>query len=161
GGSRRRPHPLRTRHTGGAHHRHPPGAVQAQDLPTGRTGPAALHHGPGGAGCPLRGSGSPARTPGGLHCGIMDPMYLEPIPVKPFAATLCLATLGFSAAVSGAAPAPAAVAPAAPAANAPAPNWYNVEVIVFRLTDPDAGSQETWPADPGMPDWNGATPLSA
>jgi hypothetical protein len=75
--------------------------------------------------------------------------------VKTFAAASLL-TLLVTAAASGAAPAPAA----APAASGPAPNWYNVEVIVFRLTDPDAGSQETWPADPGVPDWNGATPLS-
>lgn len=52
-------------------------------------------------------------------------------------------------------------APPAPAATAqpPAPNWYNVEVIVFRSVDPAAGSAETWPADPGLPDWNAALPL--
>lgn len=75
--------------------------------------------------------------------------------MKTFAAASLL-TLFVTAAASGAAPAPAA----SPAANAPVPNWYNVEVIVFRATDPDAGSQETWPADPGVPDWNGATALS-
>ena len=57
--------------------------------------------------------------------------------------------------VAGAA-APTASTPAA----APVPNWYNVEVIVFRVLDPDAGSSETWPVDPGMPDWNSAVPLS-
>lgn len=41
----------------------------------------------------------------------------------------------------------------------PAPNWYNVEVIVFRNLDPRAGALETWPADPGEPDWKGAVPL--
>ncbi|HET7175523.1 MAG TPA: CsiV family protein [Gammaproteobacteria bacterium] len=49
--------------------------------------------------------------------------------------------------------------PPAPAAQAPAPNWYDVEVIVFRSLDPAAGSNESWPADPGSPDWNGAVTL--
>lgn len=53
-----------------------------------------------------------------------------------------------------------AAAPATTPAAAPAPNWYNVEVIVFRVLDPDAGSNETWPVDPGMPDWNAAAPLN-
>lgn len=52
-------------------------------------------------------------------------------------------------------------APAAPvAAAAPNPNWYNVEVIVFRSLDAGAGSGETWPLDPGTPDWNAALPLN-
>ncbi|HKT32028.1 MAG TPA: CsiV family protein [Gammaproteobacteria bacterium] len=46
-----------------------------------------------------------------------------------------------------------------PAATTPAPNWYNVEIIVFANTDPQAGILETWPADPGAPDWNSAVPL--
>lgn len=50
--------------------------------------------------------------------------------------------------------------PPAPVAQAPAPNWYDVEVIVFRSLDPAAGSSESWPADPGSPDWNGAVTLS-
>ncbi|HEV2321748.1 MAG TPA: CsiV family protein [Gammaproteobacteria bacterium] len=50
--------------------------------------------------------------------------------------------------------------PPAPAAQAPAPNWYDVEVIVFRSLDPAAGGDESWPADPGTPDWNGAVALS-
>ena len=55
-----------------------------------------------------------------------------------------------------------AAPPAAPAATAaPAPNWYNVEVIVFRNLDPKAGALETWPADPGEPDWKDAAPLGA
>jgi len=58
----------------------------------------------------------------------------------------------------GAAPAPAATPGAA---AAPVPNWYNVEVIVFRATDPDAGAGETWAKDPGVPDWNTALPLNA
>lgn len=55
-----------------------------------------------------------------------------------------------------------AAPPAAPAgaAQAPAPNWYDVEVIVFRSVDPAAGSGETWPADPGIPDWAAALPLN-
>jgi hypothetical protein len=69
-------------------------------------------------------------------------------------AAASLLTLLLTGAASGAAP---ATTPAA----APAPNWYNVEVIVFRVLDPDAGSTETWPVDPGMPDWNAAMPLSA
>jgi len=39
-----------------------------------------------------------------------------------------------------------------------APNWYDVELIVFRYTDPSAGSLETWPINPGMPDWDSAVP---
>ena len=57
----------------------------------------------------------------------------------------------------------APAAPAAPAATpppTPTPNWYNVEVIVFRSMDPAAGSGETWPADPGVPDWATALPLN-
>lgn len=46
-----------------------------------------------------------------------------------------------------------------PAPPAPAPNWYNVELIVFANTDPQAGVLESWPADPGTPDWNSAVPL--
>jgi hypothetical protein len=44
--------------------------------------------------------------------------------------------------------------------TAPAPNWYDVEIIVFRNLDPAAGTIETWPADPGQPDWNAATALN-
>lgn len=73
--------------------------------------------------------------------------------MKTFAAASLL-TLLLTGAASGAAP--ATTTPAA----APAPNWYNVEVIVFRVLDPDAGSNETWPVDPGMPDWNAAVPLN-
>ncbi|MGA9855952.1 MAG: CsiV family protein [Gammaproteobacteria bacterium] len=39
-----------------------------------------------------------------------------------------------------------------------APNWYDVELIVFRYTDPSAGSLETWPLNPGLPDWDSAVP---
>jgi hypothetical protein len=71
--------------------------------------------------------------------------------VKTLAAACCALALLLTA-TSGAAPAPtAAVAQ---------PNWYNVEVIVFRVMDPDAGSSETWPVDPGMPDWNVAQALN-
>ncbi|MGH8372174.1 MAG: CsiV family protein, partial [Gammaproteobacteria bacterium] len=38
-------------------------------------------------------------------------------------------------------------------------SWYDVELIVFRYTDPQAGDMESWPADPGMPDWKDAIPL--
>lgn len=54
-----------------------------------------------------------------------------------------------------------AVAAAAPAPTAPSPNWYNVELIVLRYTDPSASSMETWPANPGIPDWNSAVALTA
>ncbi|MDE2236035.1 MAG: hypothetical protein KGL13_06300 [Gammaproteobacteria bacterium] len=53
---------------------------------------------------------------------------------------------------------PTPAAPATTAAPAPAPNWYNVELIVFSNTDPNAGSLETWPVNPGAPDWNSAVP---
>ncbi|MGH8321895.1 MAG: CsiV family protein, partial [Gammaproteobacteria bacterium] len=53
------------------------------------------------------------------------------------------------------------IAADAPAANAPALNWYDVELIVFRNTDPQAGSLETWPANPGTPDWDSAVPMTA
>lgn len=52
-----------------------------------------------------------------------------------------------------------ALAQTPPAPPAPAPNWYNVELIVFANTDPQAGVLESWPADPGTPDWNTAVPL--
>jgi hypothetical protein len=71
--------------------------------------------------------------------------------LKTLAAVCCALTLLLTA-TSGAAP-----APTAPVAQA---NWYNVEVIVFRTLDPDAGSSETWPVDPGMPDWNAAQALN-
>ena len=47
-----------------------------------------------------------------------------------------------------------------PTAPSRAPNWYDLELIVFRYTDPSAGSMETWPANPGMPDWDSAVPLN-
>jgi Peptidoglycan-binding protein, CsiV len=43
-------------------------------------------------------------------------------------------------------------------ASSRTPNWYDVELIVFRYTDPSAGSLETWPANPGLPDWDSAVP---
>jgi hypothetical protein len=73
--------------------------------------------------------------------------------VKTLAAVACALTLLLTA-TGSAAPAPVA-------ATAAQPNWYNVEVIVFRVLDPDAGSSETWPVDPGMPDWATAQPLVA
>jgi hypothetical protein len=75
-----------------------------------------------------------------------------------------LAACASLALLTGLASSQATAPPAAPVAGAaglaPAPNWYNVEVILFRNTDPVAGSQETWPADPGEPNWNGAQPLN-
>ncbi|HEY4128703.1 MAG TPA: CsiV family protein [Gammaproteobacteria bacterium] len=72
--------------------------------------------------------------------------------MKTLATVACVLTLLLTAA-GNAAP--------APAASAAQPNWYNVEVIVFRVLDPDAGSTETWPVDPGMPDWAAAQALAA
>jgi peptidoglycan-binding protein CsiV len=71
--------------------------------------------------------------------------------LKTLAAACCALTLLLTA-TSAAAP--------APTATAAQPNWYNVEVIVFRVLDPDAGSAETWPVDPGMPDWTVAQALN-
>src|SRR5579859_1731732 len=69
-------------------------------------------------------------------------------------AALTATLLGLTSAVTLAAP------PAPGAAPQPVPNWYNVEVIVFRSVDPAAGAGETWPADPGVPDWTAALPLN-
>lgn len=55
---------------------------------------------------------------------------------------LCLATL---AAAVAAAPA------AAPAPDAPPPDWFEVELIVFRHTGPDQSPTESWPDAPGRP----------
>ena len=55
---------------------------------------------------------------------------------------LCIASL--TAAVA-AAPA------AAPAPDAPPPDWFEVELIVFRQTGPDQSPTETWPDAPGRP----------
>lgn len=52
-----------------------------------------------------------------------------------------------------------AAAPPAPAA-VPAPNRYDVEIIVFRNTHSDAGTLESWPANPGSPAWERAQPLN-
>ena len=63
--------------------------------------------------------------------------------MKTSAAALSALVLALTSAVTGAAP------PVSPTASPqpPAPNWYNVEVIVFRSMDPAAGTGETWPAD--------------
>jgi hypothetical protein len=73
--------------------------------------------------------------------------------VKTLAATLSALALVITSGLTDAA------SPAPTAAQPPAPNWYNVEVIVFRTVDPAAGNNETWPTDPGMPDWNAALAL--
>ena len=72
------------------------------------------------------------------------------------AAFAMLALLSGLTASEGAAPPP----DSASTTPVPAPNWYNVEVILFRYTDPQAGAQETWPVDPGEPNWNGAVALN-
>ncbi|OYV76941.1 MAG: hypothetical protein B7Z66_06825 [Chromatiales bacterium 21-64-14] len=46
------------------------------------------------------------------------------------------------------------------AADTPA-SWYDVELIVFARITPDPGAGETWPANPGQPDLQGAVELSA
>ncbi len=53
---------------------------------------------------------------------------------------------------------PPPTTPATSASPTPAPNWYDVELIVFRNTDPNAGALETWPPHPGTPDWYSAVP---
>ncbi len=75
--------------------------------------------------------------------------------MKTTAAALTAFALVLASNITGAAP-----ATSTPVAQPPAPNWYNVEVIVFKVVDPTAGSDETWPADPGVPDWNGAVALN-
>ena len=57
--------------------------------------------------------------------------------------------LAFAAALGSAAPAP--TPGAAPAADAPPPDWFEVELIVFRQTGPDQAATETWPDAPGRP----------
>ncbi len=57
--------------------------------------------------------------------------------------------VAFAAALGSAAPAPATGA--APAADAPPPDWFEVELIVFRQTGPDQAATETWPDAPGRP----------
>lgn len=49
--------------------------------------------------------------------------------------------------------------PPAPAATGATQSWYDIEIIIFSNTDPQAGDLETWPADPGVPDWNAASAL--
>ncbi len=64
-------------------------------------------------------------------------------------------TLSFTAMLAAAAPAPAPVVPVVP----PPPDWFEVELLVFRHTQPGAGASETWPADPGRPAVEGAREL--
>ena len=68
--------------------------------------------------------------------------------------TTLTVALAFTAALAGAAPAPA---PAAPPVQPP--DWFEVELVVFRHTQPGAGASETWPADPGRPAVEGAREL--
>lgn len=75
--------------------------------------------------------------------------------MKSFLGNLGLFALALATGLARAAP-PSTV----PAFQALQPNWYNVELIVFRDTDPNAGSLETWPVDPGIPDWSGALPFN-
>ena len=76
----------------------------------------------------------------------------------PWFAVLLLALQPLLALAVPSATAPAATTTAAPP---PAPNWYDVELIVFANTGSQAGAQESWPADPGVPDWSTAVPLKA
>lgn len=56
-----------------------------------------------------------------------------------------------------------APAPVVPPAATPvvAQEWFEVEVLVFRHTQPGAGASETWLADPGRPAVDGARELDA
>jgi Peptidoglycan-binding protein, CsiV len=55
---------------------------------------------------------------------------------------------------------PLPMAPASAQTPIRAPNWYDVELIVFSNTDPGAGSLESWPVNPGIPDWDSAVPIN-
>jgi hypothetical protein len=59
--------------------------------------------------------------------------------------TLSLCATVLTAALAAAAPA------MVPAPDAPPPDWFEVELIVFRQTGPDQSLTETWPDAPGRP----------
>ncbi len=82
----------------------------------------------------------------------MNARQHKDIPVKPLNPVLLLTALLLAPLH--------AVAAGTPAGSPPMPNWYDVELIVFGYTDPSAGSLETWPVNPGMPDWSSAVPLT-
>jgi len=56
-----------------------------------------------------------------------------------------LRALAFAAGLACAAPTPV------PAPDAPPPDWFEVELLVFRHTGPDQSTTETWPDAPGRP----------
>ncbi len=68
--------------------------------------------------------------------------------VQKFCAILALALPGFVAT-------PAISAPTGLGATSP-PNWYTVEVLIFRYTEPGAALGETWPAQVSSPPVKGA-----
>lgn len=68
---------------------------------------------------------------------------------------LALALLLASASALG------AVEPAPAGPPEPPPDWFEVELVVFRHTQPGAGASETWPADPGRPAVEGARLLDS
>jgi len=41
------------------------------------------------------------------------------------------------------------------------PRWYEIEMILFSRNQAGAGSNETWPSNPGMLDWDTALPESS
>lgn len=58
-----------------------------------------------------------------------------------------LTTLALATALVGAGPTPVPATPTPP----PPQDWFEVELLVFRHTQPGAGASETWPTDPGRP----------
>jgi hypothetical protein len=67
------------------------------------------------------------------------------------AATALLLALALLLDQAGALAAPAPNTPPPPAADAPPPDWFEVELIVFRHTGPDQSVTESWPDAPGRP----------
>ena len=66
--------------------------------------------------------------------------------------TTCIA-IALVATLASAAPAPV------PQAESPPPDWFEVELIVFRHTGPDQSATESWPDAPGRPGVDAAAEL--
>ncbi|HHH38094.1 MAG TPA: hypothetical protein ENK50_00765 [Sedimenticola sp.] len=55
---------------------------------------------------------------------------------------------------------PAAAGPAGAAGTKGVIPWYEVEILLFARNGATAGQEQTWPEDPGTPDWEGAWQVS-